>query len=304
MGSNFSILITTFNRLKELKYTLNSLEVLINVGAKIIICDDASTDGTSIFLKQEYPEIELLKNADNKGLIYSRNLLMNHVKTPYAISLDDDANFLSSNVLEEISSYFEKNNKCGIISFRVYWGKTKPIIVHSDELACRVKSFLGGAHVWRMQAWNEIPDYPGWYLFYGEETFAALQLFKKGWGVYYLPSVLVHHRVDNKARKGDKDYYVRARRSFRADLYNFMIFYPKRRLLKLFLYSLKSQIFKAKKTNDMKFAKNLLLAMGDVFANSGKLKKNRKSLTFSQYEEWKKLPDAKIYWKPQSAQFK
>ncbi len=101
MGSKFSILITTFNRLEELKYTLNSLESFLKDGIKIIICDDASTDGTSEFIRKAYPEIQLLVNPENQGLIYSRNLLMSQVQTPYAISLDDDANFLSSDLLEE-----------------------------------------------------------------------------------------------------------------------------------------------------------------------------------------------------------
>ncbi len=140
-------------------------------------------------------------------------------------------------------------------------------------------------------------NYPAWYRFYGEENFAALQLFKKGWEVHYLPSVLVHHRVDNKARKKDADYYLRARRSLRADWYNYFIFYPKRKLVRLFLYSIKAQLLKAKKTKDMKVVKNLFLAMGDMVINSSRLKKNRNSLTISEYNEWKELPDTRIYWK-------
>ncbi|UBZ07448.1 glycosyltransferase [Salegentibacter mishustinae] len=298
MGSKFSILITTFNRLEELKYTLTSLEILIRDGVRIIICDDASTDGTSAFIQEKYPEIQLLINPVNKGLIYSRNRLMGQVQTPYAISIDDDANFLSENVLEEIANYFEKKDECGVISFRVYWGITRPEKNHSNEDSCKVKSFLGGAHVWRIQTWKEIPNYPDWYRFYGEENFAALQLLKKRWEVHYLPSVLVHHRVDNKARKKDADYYLRARRSIRADWYNYFTFYPQNKLIRLFLYSIKMQLLKAKKTKDIKVLKNLFLALSDMVKNSNRLQENRNSLTITEYNEWKQLPDAKIYWEP------
>jgi hypothetical protein len=64
-----------------------------------------------------------------------------------------------------------------------------------------MKSFAGGAHAWRMSAWRQIPDYPSWFIFHGEEDFAAYEMFKKRLEIHYLPSVLVHHRVDLKARK-------------------------------------------------------------------------------------------------------
>ena len=298
MWSKFSILITTYNRLEELKYTLKSLESFLKDGIKIIICDDASTDNTSLFIQEKYPEIQLLVNPVNKGLIYSRNLLMTQVQTPYAISLDDDACFLSSDPLERIVEYFEEKQKCGVIAFRIYWGKEKPLDIFSEEESEHVKSFVGCGHAWRMQAWKEIPNYPDWYRFYGEENFAALQLLKKRWEVHYLPSVLVHHRVDNKARKKDADYYLRARRSLRADWYNYFTFYPQIKLVRLFLYSIKMQLLKAKKTKDIKVVKNLLIALGDIVLNLSRLKKNRNSLTISEYSEWKELPDPRIYWEP------
>ena len=292
-----SILITTFNRLKELKYTLSSLESFNKEDIRIIICDDASTDGTSEFIRKAYPEILLLVNPINKGLIFSRNLLMSRVQTPYAISLDDDANFLGSDPLERIIEYFEEQPKCGVIAFRIFWGIEKPVNILTEEDTETVKSFVGCGHVWRMEAWKEIPEYPTWYRFYGEENFAAFQLFKKGWKVYYLPSVLVHHRVDNQARKKDADYYLRARRSLRADWYNYFIFYPKRKLVHLFLFSIKAQLLKGNKTKDIKVLKNTFLAMWDMVKNSSRLQENRNSLTISEYNEWKELPDTRIYWK-------
>jgi glycosyltransferase involved in cell wall biosynthesis len=294
--NNFSIIITTYNRLDELKFTLNSLETLIDKGVKIIICNDGSTDGTSEFLEKEYPQIRLLVNPVNKGLIYSRNLLMNHVKTPYAISLDDDANFMSSDPLGKIAEYFRKESACGVIAFRIYWAIERPKNLVSSDRMKIVKSFVGCGHVWRMQSWKEIPAYPEWYQFYGEETFASIQLFKKNWEVHYLPSILVHHRVDNKARKKDKDYYLRARRSLRADWYNYIIFYPNNSIFRLFLSSIKSQILKASKTKDIKVINNLFLVVKDLLKNSFRLIKNRNNLTNSEYQEWKRLPDAKIYW--------
>jgi len=298
---DFSILITTYNRRNELKFTLNSLQTFINDGISVMVCDDASTDGTSEFIRSEYPEIQLVVNSVNKGLIFSRNLLMNQVQTPYAISLDDDANFLSIEPLANILRYFEKEPKCGVIAFRIYWGLSKPKITYADEKPEIVKSFVGCGHVWRMKAWNEIPDYPAWYRFYGEENFASMHLLKKQWEVHYLPGVLVHHRVDNTARKQNGDYYCRARRSLRADWYNFAIFYPKIKVVRTFLYSIKMQILKAIENRSIIYLKNTGLAVLDILSNLRRLKNSRSVFSDADYQQWLKLLDAKIYWKPDSS---
>ena len=58
----FSILITTKNRIEDLKYTLLKINHLIqNENVECIICDDGSTDGTSNFIIEKYPKILLLK---------------------------------------------------------------------------------------------------------------------------------------------------------------------------------------------------------------------------------------------------
>jgi glycosyltransferase involved in cell wall biosynthesis len=56
----FSILITTKNRLEDLKLTLQKISyLLLRNDVECIIYDDASTDNTSVFLKENYPTIQL-----------------------------------------------------------------------------------------------------------------------------------------------------------------------------------------------------------------------------------------------------
>ncbi|MFD1095237.1 glycosyltransferase family 2 protein [Salegentibacter chungangensis] len=298
----FSLIITTHNRLGNLKFTLDSLSKTLTQGIKLLICDDGSSDGTWEWLKLNCQDVELYRNPVKKGLIFSRNLLMNKVTTPYVISLDDDANFLTNEPLKKIKDYFELNPRCGVVAFRIFWGEHSPQVLIADEKPELVKSFVGCGNAWRTEAWREIPDYPAWYEFYGEENYASFQLLKKDWEVYYLPSVLVQHRVDNKARKKDKDYYLRARKALRADWYNYIIFYPKCKGFRLFLYSVKTQFVKAFESGEVRIITNLFIALGSIIENAGKLKSNRNGLTYCEYQKWKKLSDTKIYWKPQSAQ--
>ena len=245
----FTLLITTKNRRADLKITLSKINhLLLRKEVLCIICDDGSTDDSSLFIENEYPEIQLIKNGKSRGLIYSRNRLLALVRTDFAISLDDDAHFLTDSPLNAIRDYFNKHPRCGLIALRIFWGLEPPESLISGEIPLRVRSFVGCAHVWRMSAWNLIPNYPEWFVFYGEEDFASYHLFKKKWEIHYLPDVLVNHRVDLKNRKKSADYSLRLQRSLRSGWYLYFLFYPiaviPRKLFYTLWIQLKSKVFK------------------------------------------------------------
>ncbi len=129
IGKDFSILITTKNRVDELKITLEKcLPYIRDHGVSCIVYDDGSSDGTSKFVLENFPQVKLLTNNSSKGYLYNRNVMLNSVNTKYAISLDDDSNFLSENVLFTIDDYFLKTDQCGLLALRIFWGETTPLV--------------------------------------------------------------------------------------------------------------------------------------------------------------------------------
>ncbi|OHT44609.1 glycosyltransferase family 2 protein [Flavobacterium tructae] len=295
----FSILITTKNRKQDLNFTLRKVQHLLDrEDVSCIICDDGSTDGTYSFVEKNYPEIQLIRNNKSEGLIYSRNRMMDLVTTDFAISIDDDLHFITTNPLEIIEEAFDKNPDAALFSFRIYWSLQEPEIATSDDVLHQMKSFAGGANVWRMSAWRDIPNYPEWFVFYGEEDFASFQLFKKQWKIYYLPEVLVNHRVDLKSRKNNADYSLRLRRSLRSGWYLYFLFYPLKVVPKKITYSvwmqLKLRVFKG----DFKALKALFLATIDLILAFPKIIKNSNRLSVREYKTYQELEDTKLYWKP------
>jgi glycosyltransferase involved in cell wall biosynthesis len=298
--SSFSILITTKNRLTDLVFTLKKIQYLLDMEDVVcLICDDGSTDGTAQYLQTKYPEIRLIQNPKSQGLIYSRNRLMGLVTTEFAISLDDDLHFITFNPLEIISDFFEQNEQAAVLSFRIFWSREEPKTTETSDKSMSMQSYAGGAHAFRMNAWNEIPNYPAWFIFYGEENFASYQLFKQNWQVYYLPEILVNHRVNLKARKKDNDYVQRQRRSLRAGWYLFFLFYPYRKIPRKMAYSLwmqfKLKVFKG----DFKALLAIGLALLDLVWNIPKIIKNSNRLTQNEYESYNQLSETKLYWKPE-----
>jgi glycosyltransferase involved in cell wall biosynthesis len=296
----FSILITTKNRLTDLVFTLDKIKTLLNDNSvACVVYDDGSTDGTYEYVKNNFPNIQLRNNAVSKGYIFCRNKMLNETKADYAISLDDDAHFVTDNPLEIISTHFAQNTRCGLIAMRIFWGLNAPVANVSNEKSLRVQGFVGCAHVWRMSAWHDIPNYPEWFVFYGEENFASYQLFKENWEVHYLPQVLVNHRVDVKSRKVNTDYSIRLRRSLRSGWYLFFLFYPIRFIPGKIVYSLWMQIKQKVFKGDFKSLQAILLSMFDLIINMLRIIKNSNRLTKKEYEEYIELPETKIYWNPE-----
>ncbi|RTZ02923.1 glycosyltransferase [Flavobacterium sp. RSP49] len=296
----FSLHITTKNRKTDLAFTLSKIDPLLeHTSVECMVFDDGSIDGTFEFVKQNYPKIILKKNSISKGYIFCRNKMLNETKADYTISLDDDAHFVSENPLESIRKHFEDNALCGLLAFRVFWGLEEPVSKLSNEKPHRVQGFVGCAHVWRMSAWREIPNYPSWFVFYGEEDFASFQLFKKKWEIHYLPEVLVNHRVNLKSRRNDADYTLRLRRSLCSGWYLFFLFYPIKTIPRKMAYSLliqlKNKVFKG----DLKALKAVLLALLDLVWSFPIILKNSNRLTRQEYEDYNRLPLTKIYWQPE-----
>jgi glycosyltransferase involved in cell wall biosynthesis len=300
MSKKFAIHITTKNRLDDLVFTLQQIKSLLDrVDTQCVIFDDGSTDGTSNYLKENFPQVMLHRNEISKGYIFCRNKMLNETKAEYAVSLDDDAHFLSENPLQNIESHFKQNPDCGLIAFRIFWGKAAPENMATNETAERVKSFVGCGHAWRMTAWRSIPNYPEWFGFYGEELFASLQLFRRKLEVHFVPKVLIQHRVDMQARKSNAaDFKTRFRNSLRADWYNYFLFYPFLPRYKKWLYSVKMQfttkIFNGK--TELFFP--LMGAFWDVVSNTQNIRGWKFVMTREEYQNFMKLPEAKIFWKP------
>lgn len=293
----FSIQISTKDRIDDLRQTLSSLQALI--GRKDVECvvyDDGSSDGTADFLRDCFPQIKLRRNEESKGYLFCRNAMLNETSAEIAITLDDDANFLSDNPLEETKRWFDNHPDCGLIAFRIFWGIEPPKSTISNEEPEIVRGFVGCGHAWKMSVWRSVSDYPEWFEFYGEETFASLELFRNNLKIFYLPSVLVHHRVDMKKRRVQSGFEVRYRRSLRADWYLYFLFYPWGLAPRLFAYSLALQI--SKFFRNPRLMKPVFLAVVDFFKYWPIIVEQRKPFTKSQVKSYLKLPSVRVYWNP------
>ena len=98
MNINFKydVVITTFDRKRLISRAVNSVLAQKCPVQKIIIVDDCSTDGTSDYRQEEYPQCLLLKSKKNSGPSVCRNLGIEASYSEYVIILDDDDELLKN----------------------------------------------------------------------------------------------------------------------------------------------------------------------------------------------------------------
>lgn len=297
--THLSLLITTRNRRAELLRTLAVLAPSLPSPHEIIVFVDGSGDCTASEVAREFPAVTLIEQNPGIGLIAARNRLLNAAKGAFAISLDDDAEIVTPGFVPMILDYFAEHPRCGVLALPVFWGRKLPAEADAaGEPGGRVRSFLGGGHVWRMEAWRSIPPYPEWFEMYGEEDFAALQLLRKSWEVHYFPRCLVHHRVDAGVGRRP-DWRLRYRLQLRSGLFLMVLFYPLAALPRRFVSAIWAQISKRLLCQrDWAAAPMIVKALWDVARRLPKLCALRTPLTSRQWSEWSRLPSTTYYWTP------
>ena len=102
----YSILVPLYNK-KEclIKYFSKIVKQSFD-NYEIVVVDDASTDGSSEYLKDSYKNIKVIRNSENHGLGYTRNVLIHNAKGKYLIFVDPD-DYIEIDLLSEIDKEIE-----------------------------------------------------------------------------------------------------------------------------------------------------------------------------------------------------
>lgn len=101
-----TIVFTTYNRKELLRKAIQAAQKQ-SVPIRIIVMDDASTDGTPEMMASEFPKIEYNRSLENRGPCYQRNRGIALAKTEVVFPLDDDSILESSYTVEQTLAEFD-----------------------------------------------------------------------------------------------------------------------------------------------------------------------------------------------------
>ena len=113
---DISIIIVNWNTKEYILKCLRSITKSIkNFIYEIIIIDNASTDGSAEEIKYNFPNVKLIKNRVNRGLIKANNQGIESSKGNYILLLNSDTE-LKDNAIKVAYDYLKLNSKVGVVS--------------------------------------------------------------------------------------------------------------------------------------------------------------------------------------------
>lgn len=232
-----SIVIPNYNGIKFLKNCLHSLEKQSYSDYEIIIVDNASTDGSISYIKQEFKDVVLVTLDQNFGFSKAVNEGIKMSDAKYVILLNNDT-VVHEDFIKELVKVMEKSKmifSCQSKMLQLYdkehiddagdyycalgWafarGKGKPATLYQEDL--EIFAACAGAAIYRRDIFEEIG-------YFDEEHFAYLEDIDIGYrakihgfkNMYAAKSIVFHA---GSASSGSKHNEFKVRLASRNSIY-------------------------------------------------------------------------------------
>lgn len=221
---DLTIVIVSFNT----KHILPELFTTLRIASKrlttqVIVIDNASVDGSTEYLKTNYPEILLLENSYNVGFGRANNQALPYVQSKYVLLLNTDA-FVSPDTLEKTLAHMDSNPKCGLLGVRLTdrVGQLQPSCryfptpwniflnntgfshffrnvqmvddVQQDHASVALCDWVPGCfYLVRREVIDQVGLFDPRYFLYYEEVDHCFSIKKANWEVHYYPYTTVKH---------------------------------------------------------------------------------------------------------------
>ena len=171
--------------------------------APVILVDNGSTDGTAAAVRAAHPDVRIVELPTNRGAP-ARNIGVQLADTPYVAFADDDS-WWAPGALARAVAVLDAHPRAAVVAARVLVGRDEredpisaamaaaPLGREGDLPGPTVLGFLACAVVVRRSAFLEVGGFDDVVFFLGEEERVALDLTAAGWGLAYVPELVVHH---------------------------------------------------------------------------------------------------------------
>lgn len=191
------------------------------VPCQIVAIDNASSDESVNFIQQNYPQVHLICNTENKGFGGANNQGLEYALSQggeYFFLLNQDA-YTDSNTLEELVNHAKKNKDYGIISPLHLTGKGDALdymfsryiapegcknlysdfVLHQEKAQVYESGFICAA-AWLVtkNALEKVGGFSPTFFHYAEDNNYVHRLLFKGLKIGVLPTVKIYHDRENR----------------------------------------------------------------------------------------------------------
>ena len=211
-----SIVITSFNRLEDLKETVKRVGDISYQNLEIIVVDGGSTDGSVDYLqtldKKKYKVIIL---GVDKGSAFSHNVGMKAAEGDFVITLDDDC-FIRPSVVQKIVEIFQAHLNLAVIGFGLinpktafigdeYWNEIDFTVKNNQFDDCYQTTNYTSASAFRKSALEEVGyiDSSWDWSSRTEDDELNFKLIAHGYNSVMVPELVAYHKITPSNRNSD-----------------------------------------------------------------------------------------------------
>jgi GT2 family glycosyltransferase len=203
--------ILTHDRAEELARTLEHMRHLPEQ-PRVVVVDNASTDGTVARISRGHPEVEVIALDHNAGAA-GRNAGVRRLDTRYVAFCDDDA-WWAPGALARAADVLDADPGLAVVTGLVLVGPQErpdptcaemaasPLPARPGASGVPVLGFLASASMMRRSAFLDAGGYEARFFLGGEEELLALDLWAAGWWIAYVDGVRVHHHPSPRRDAG------------------------------------------------------------------------------------------------------
>lgn len=208
-----TVIIPNYNGRQFLKPCLDSLAGQTCRDFRILIVDNASTDGSTAYIKENFPDLEILSLDKNYGFSAAVNAGIRRASTPYVILLNNDTTVEPDFVIEllhaieQSTHIFSVGSKmiqmahpelldgAGDLYTLIGWGVARGTGRPAENYsrADEVFSACAGAAIYRRSVFRRIGLFDESHFAYLEDIDIGYRAKIHGYKNLYCPTALVRH---------------------------------------------------------------------------------------------------------------
>ncbi len=204
--------------------------------------DNASSDGSVEFVKENFPYVQIIQNSENLGFAEGTNIGILKAKGELVALFNQDAmadkEWLKNlvmmiepeNIAAVAGKIFYYGNKYGKNAVFCTWSKIDPYTgspynFYKDEPLSRVDYLTGCAMLVKKKVIDEVGLLDTGYFLYFDETDWCARMIRAGYDLVYIPSAIAWHVVSASLGESEMKLYYMARSWIRFVLKNFDAMY-------------------------------------------------------------------------------
>ena len=207
-----SVMITTKNRIAELRRTWRALQQLDPPPLEALITTDGCTEDVVGAVKAELPEARLFVNEVGLGSVVSRDRMMRAARGDLVLALDDDSYPEQLDCIGHIVPTFEQRPNLAVLHFPQRTDEYPETLAQTNFGPERLtRTFSNSGAVLRRSTYLRLPGFESRFFHAYEEPDYALQCVATGYDVLFSPAITIRHHYSGETRDEIRIHHRHAR---------------------------------------------------------------------------------------------